>query len=298
MHRWPRSTTNPLAAFNQAKLRPVKFASYLMSNSYPSAASLKEWIQSPGIFTIGGDFEVVPRLSSLGQPEVTLVINPNPMHRKGDVTQTLGRYLLETYVPMMMQSTEVDGFYVDSLGSWGRYYNYRREHFASERVPLAHEDTVLQPGILNHRSITEFLWALRDEMSSGGRVVMGNDASVQVVPPLIASKVLPFASFALDIVAAEVSGIIGTTVNAALYRCLAYRKPVIFLVEDGLWEHIDPLTRDNIEKVKVLENLFLASFPFDSAAREQISITERAPVRGAGPEARRRRLAACHWCFA
>ena len=52
--------------------------------------------------------------------------------------KTIAKYALEDYMPKILKiAPEIDGFYIDSMGLWGDFTNYRQDHFAYARYPLA-----------------------------------------------------------------------------------------------------------------------------------------------------------------
>jgi hypothetical protein len=118
---------------------------------------------------------------------------------------------------LLHQYPSLSGIYVDSLASWGSYYNYRREHFAAARALLAH-DPAGRPCIPNWMPHVDFLRALSGQI--GGRLVFGNG-----IRPGRA-----FCAFACDILGVETSmDDLQHRTNLDFYRAVGGSKPFLFL---------------------------------------------------------------------
>jgi len=99
---------------------------------------------------------------------ISVVCNPSPHlgpHCQGQ------RWL--AYAEKIAEMDEVAGIYVDSLGRWCEYFNYRREHFRHSRLGLS----FLGDGRLGWSekfAHYEFLAELRQLLHRRGRLLFGN----------------------------------------------------------------------------------------------------------------------------
>ena len=88
--------------------------------------------------------------------------------------ETIAKYTLDYYLPMMFGSKWVDGCYVDSLGRWCGFYNYRTDHFRYTTLPLTYAGFRPQPCIWNLQSHAEYLWELESRLHKQNRIVIAN----------------------------------------------------------------------------------------------------------------------------
>jgi hypothetical protein len=107
-------------------------------------------------------------------PTLTFPQNPAPgLYRDSD-KPTIAKYTLDYYLPLMFQSPYVDGCYVDSLGRWCAFYNYRTEHFKYANVPLTYAGEPPQPCLWNLSSHAEYLWELGKRLHAQGKIFIAN----------------------------------------------------------------------------------------------------------------------------
>lgn len=255
---------------------PVFFSAQDFPNSYRNYQNHKQRIENSVLFGPSERHVIKIRNKPWGKNMVTFVTNPNPSLYADRSKKTVAKYLLDYYVPLMLNSPLVDGIDVDSLGGWGAYYNYRRSHFAYEQVPLTYSDRLLKPAIYNDISEIEFLWALRKMLHNRGKLLMANDTKFSV-SGANAKKPLPFSSYPLDVVSSEGGGGMYKPENAALYRVMADQKPLVFDITGSEWRKLTPRRCKSLEKVSVLEDFFLSSGPtnhnaeFDRVPTREIS---------------------------
>src|SRR6266542_837459 len=106
---------------------------------------------------------------------VTFPLNPNPNLFTGSDKLTIAKYTLDDYLPMLFTGSKfIDGCYVDSLGRWCGFYNYRREHFGYSTVPLTYSGKTPQPCLWNLQSHAEYLWELSSRLHARNKIVFAN----------------------------------------------------------------------------------------------------------------------------
>ena len=142
------------------------------ANSYDSVAELKEIIRNSGLREADGRFVLVPRIYTANT--LTFPLNPNPRLFSDRADKTIARYTLEDYVPRLLKGApEIDGFYVDSMGSWSDFTNYRRDHFVYAKYPLS-VDQEGNPVLRNLLSHYEYVEEFRRRMHAMGKFVFLN----------------------------------------------------------------------------------------------------------------------------
>lgn len=102
-------------------------------------------------------------------------INPSPS-LKGTVTKARLNYDIGDADRRYGDTSEgvLDGEYLDSLEGWSDLCNFRREHFASARIPLTFDTSTKKPCILNVFSIYEFARYISDDVHRRGKLMMAN----------------------------------------------------------------------------------------------------------------------------
>ena len=134
------------------------------ANSFNSVAELKEIIRNSGLHQQDGRFVTDPRMYTGNT--LTFPLNPNPRLFFDNPKKTIAKYTLEDYIPKLLKAApEIDGFYVDSMGLWNDFTNYRRDHFAYAKYPLA-VDQDGDPVLRNLSSHYEYLEEFRKRMHS------------------------------------------------------------------------------------------------------------------------------------
>ena len=147
------------------------------ANSYNSVAQLKEMIRNSGLYQQDGRFVIVPQIYTANT--LTFPLNPNPRLFLDRPDQTIAKYTLDDYVPKLLKAApEIDGFYVDSMGSWNDFTNYRRDNFVYARYPLA-VDQEGNPVLRNLSSHYEFVEEFRKRMHSMHKFVFLNGVNGQ-----------------------------------------------------------------------------------------------------------------------
>jgi hypothetical protein len=263
LHSLPTSYSQAMAALKNWTHLPMLFSAHNFPNSYRNAADHKESIVNSGLFDPDGRYVMRIRNTEWGGDSVTFPVNPNPNLYADTNKKTVAKYLLGDYVQKMMKSPYMDGAIVDSLGGFAAYYNYRHSHFAYEQVPLSYDDRVMKPAIYNGISETEFLWGLRSLLHANGKVLAANNTQFKVSSPS-PLKPLPFITFALDVVTSEGAGQTSKTGNAALYRIMTYRKPLIFHIGEIPNGRAWPPGGIDLVKNSVLQDFFVSGGPVNS----------------------------------
>jgi hypothetical protein len=142
------------------------------ANSFNSVAHLKEMIRNSGMQQKDGLWVTEARRYTGNT--LTFPLNPNPRLFSDDSRQTIAKYTLEDYVPKLLKAApEIDGFYVDSMGHWNDFTNYRRDHFAYAKYPLA-VDQEGDPVLRNLSSHYEYVEEFRKRMHAMRKFVFLN----------------------------------------------------------------------------------------------------------------------------
>ncbi|MDO8543911.1 MAG: hypothetical protein Q7S40_25995 [Opitutaceae bacterium] len=140
--------------------------------SFRSADELKAIIRNSTLHDAQGRLAIMPR--AYRGPTLTFPQNPNPNLHHDAPKPTIARYTLDYYLPLMLGSKYVDGLYLDSLGRWCGYYNFRREHFKYSTVPLTYHGHKPQVCIWNLQSHAEYMWEARRRLHAQGKILMAN----------------------------------------------------------------------------------------------------------------------------
>lgn len=175
---------------------------------------MKQIIRNCMLLDANGDPQVVIRDTAWGGNSITFPLNANPWLYEDDDRPTVARTILESVRSMHAEIPALDGIYVDSLGAWGNFDNFRREHFAAERIPLTYDSTTGRPVIGNHFTLLEFLWELGAMLHDRGKLLFANGAHPN----------RRFHCFALDILGVEGRG------RLEQKRTMAGSKPFLLLI--------------------------------------------------------------------
>jgi hypothetical protein len=174
LEKMPTNQEEALDAFERWTTKePVVFQSPGPSVSFRNGEQLKAIIRNSDIYDAQGKSAVLIR-DYLGNT-VTFPLNPNPRLFANEDKLTIGKYTLDDYLPMLFKGSKfVDGCYVDSLGRWPGYYNFRREHFKYSTVPLTYAGNPPQPCLWNLQSHAEYLWELSSRLHAQNKIVFAN----------------------------------------------------------------------------------------------------------------------------
>lgn len=134
----------------------------------------KDIIENSMLHDANGDPHVVIRDTDWGGKSITFPLNANPWLFEGEEKETVGRTLLDFVAAQQDEIPALDGTYVDSLGAWGNFDNFRREHFSAERVPLSYDNLTGRPIIPNRFTLLEFLYELGDLLHERGKLLFAN----------------------------------------------------------------------------------------------------------------------------
>jgi hypothetical protein len=237
----PSNREEALAAFEKWTGEPMLIQGPPPAASFRSAAQLKEIIRNSGIYDEQQRPTVLMRQylgNTLSFPQ-----NPNPNLFSDTPQLTIAKYTLDEYLPMLFRNSKyIDGCYVDSLGRWPGYYNFRREHFKYSTVPLtytrrtdvetetdedaegkivkrkserARHEMPPQPCLWNLQSHAEYLWELSRRLHAENKIVFANG--------IHANRIM--LGFYVDALGME--GLPSMESRAAFYslRVAAYNKP-------------------------------------------------------------------------
>ncbi len=174
----------------------------------------KPIIESCMLHDAEGQPVVEIRESAWGGNSITFPLNANPWLAADSEEPTVAKALLAHVAGQHEEIPQLDGTYVDSLGHWGDFTSFRREHFAAERVPLTYDLVTGRPVIDNRFALLEFLWELRDLLHERGKLLFANGVHPN----------RRFHFFALDVMGVEGHG------RLAQKRTMAGPKPFLLLI--------------------------------------------------------------------
>lgn len=136
------------------------------------------------------------------------------------------QYVVQDEIKPAVQ-LNVDGIYFDSMEwNWHHDLNYNQNHFAYTDFPLTFSKNVGRPAIWNFSSEFEMMKRISDEMHLQGKLTMGNGHGWN-----------PFAAANLDLFGAELNWYYSGDHNTTALdfkRAISYRKPIVFLLNEGL----------------------------------------------------------------
>jgi hypothetical protein len=202
--------------------QPILFDGPPQAVSFRSGEQLKRIIRDSGIH------DEQHQLSFMARPyrgaTLTFPQNPNPkLFDDQPDKETIAKYTLDDYLPKMFRSQWVDGCYVDSLGRWCGFYNYRAEHFRYTTLPLTYAGSPPQPCIWNLQSHAEYLWELQSRLHKQNKIVLANGVHPDRV----------MLGFALDVMGEEGTRTVDAGEAFAALRVAAGPKPYCLLNATG-----------------------------------------------------------------
>lgn len=166
------------------------------------------------------------RTTDWGGNSITFPLNANPALFADTDALTIGKSQLASVAAMLDDNPQLDGAYVDSLGVWGDYDNYRAKHFAYTRTPLSFDANIGRPMINNRFTLLEFLWDLGDLLHERGDLLFANGVHQN----------RRFHAFACDILGVEGHNYLEQK------RAIAGQKPFLLLIY-GI--HTDPVEMEH-----------------------------------------------------
>lgn len=237
----PQAYDDAIAQLQSWTHDPITFSANNETNAFESVDSHRKLIASSSLADADGKMTIRVRNTNWGGNSVTFPTNSNPRLFLGNPKiRTMGRYLLDEYVPLMLSDSRVDGIFSDTLYEWGRYYDYRKDHFPAARIPLTYADetvfptaigspvtspygTAHKPGLYNNFSNLEYLWELRELLHAQGKMLMTNGLRA------LNDETRAFDGFASDVIGVEMTMNFLTTddTDAAFYRVVGHHKPVL-----------------------------------------------------------------------
>ncbi len=174
----------------------------------------KEIIENCMLHDASGLPQMRIRNTAWGGNSFTFPLNANPRLFEDSDKTTIAKVLLAQVAEQHEAIPNLDGSYVDSLGAWGSYLNYRHEHFAYAQTPLTYDPANGRPVISNRFALLEFLWSLRDYLHESGKLLFANGVHQN----------RRFHFFALDIMGVEGRGYLEQK------RVMAHQKPFLLLI--------------------------------------------------------------------
>lgn len=207
----PSTYNDVLAALEQ---EPGRNPPTIRSKEYGGTwAEIRSFVENSGLHDAQGRWVHKLRNTDWGGDSITFPMNPSPFLPG----RTVASEVLAQVEKLLDEYPKLAGIYVDSLASWGSFFNHRREHFAVVRAPLSRDDAgrVCIPNWIPH---IDFLRELRQRI--GGRLVFGNGIR----------QGRAFCAFECDILGVETSAYdLKHRRNLDFYRAVAGAKPSLFL---------------------------------------------------------------------
>jgi hypothetical protein len=207
------------------------------ANSYNSIAELKEIIRNSGMHEVNGRFVTEARIYTGNT--LTFPLNPNPRLFSDNPRKTIAKYALEDYMPRILKiAPEIDGFYIDSMGHWSDFTNYRRDHFAYAKYPLGVDEDG-NPVLRNLSSHYEYVEEVRKRMRAMNKYIFlngvnGGGAERDGRTDHSASRVTSrFFLAALGDISTTESGTKTTVERMANYRTMSGTKPYAIMAYGG-----------------------------------------------------------------
>jgi len=191
--------------FNEQSSDVITKENYFTEDHY-----IKALIEHASLRDKDGKYTIEPRNRPWGGNMVTFPMNPDPDLFGDRNVQLYSHILLDETQKVLQTYPSFNGIYFDSFHAWGKYSNYRREHFAYTDFPLTHDDEG-KLYINNAMSHLECLLAIETRIKPYGGLVMGNG----IRPGQI------FNAFQLDLLKVEDQ----VTEYYPWYRMMSYKKP-------------------------------------------------------------------------
>jgi hypothetical protein len=212
--------------------RPILFDGPPQAVSFRTSEELKNIIRTSSIHDHEGKLQILAR--PYRGPTLTFPQNPNPrLYGEESTKETIAKYTLDYYLPMMFRSKYVDGCYLDSLGRWCGFYNFATEHFKYTSVPLTYAGDPPKPCLWNLASHAEYIWELGRRLHAQGKIFIANG-----IHPDRA-----MLGFACDVMGSEGTPVYDAGENFYVSRVAAGIKPYCYLnathkVSPKLWNSV------------------------------------------------------------
>jgi len=200
------------------------FKGWRVPQSNFPAAGLREIILNSGLHDQVGHYRIVPRQTSWGGNSLTFPVNPSPLLYENRPLATVGKIGLEWVEWVLNNNCFLDGVYIDSLSSWGAYYNHRRDHFPYASISLTYDPETDLPAIHNSFAHLEYLYSLRERLHKDNKILFGNG-----IRPANSTF---FAGMLLDVLGSEnnLNSLVNKQFMRLLYkRIVAYKKPFLII---------------------------------------------------------------------
>jgi hypothetical protein len=155
---------------------------------------------------------IIPRQVFWGGNALTFIMNPDP--NLGALSQ--GATLLAWAIAYIDTHPQFAGIYIDSLGQWFSFLNYRKDHLISAEIPATCDEQG-RVALHNKHSAYTFQAQLREALHARGKLLFANGVHVD----------RPFNGFLTDLFGTE--GGARARTKAPQMRMYAYQKPALFL---------------------------------------------------------------------
>ena len=169
----PRTEDEALDIFENWSTPDVFFyQSPQPDNSYQSVDQLKEIIRNSNIYTPGQEPALFTRPFWRSRV-ITFPLNPDYHLFLSQDSMTVSKYTGDVYLPEIIRpADQVSGIYVSSLSEWGRFYNFRHDHFHDSYFPLTYHPDSLYVCLPNTYSQSQYLDTLRAQTGTTGHVLV------------------------------------------------------------------------------------------------------------------------------
>jgi hypothetical protein len=193
---------------------------------------VKALVEISGLQGPDGRWLYRPRETDWAGNSISFPTSPSPFLPATNERPSVAMHTLAEVERDIREHPQIAGSFVDSLGMWGSYENYRRDHFAAARSPLTH-DPKGRVSIQNWMPHVDYLRELRLRIAP--RLVFGNGARPGRA----------FCAMQLDVFGVEFSPRdLGDRTQMDFARCLAGPKPVCGLFD---YEPHKGLPREQME---------------------------------------------------
>ena len=204
---------------------PILFENLVNATSFGSSQELKQIVLNGSMRDRNGSLIFVnQRVTKRKIPALIFPQNADPDLFHDTDRLTIAKYM-ESYVDLFLkEAPSIAGFYVDSLGIWGRFYNHRSDHRRYANFAPTYDPKSGGIALPSQYSMAEFLWHMREKLCSQGKYLFGNGLRPNRA----------FCSFPCDVLGLEMKTI--DAFPAAFYspRIFAGRKPVLILAKGSV----------------------------------------------------------------
>ena len=198
-----------------------------------SDTTINEIIRNSGIYHETGVYETWCRVTPWAGNSITFPINADPELPAAPGRSNAGQRI-ERFVEEYVKHYPVfSGLYIDSIFGFGRFLNYRREHFACADAPLTFDEAG-RACLPNQWGMLKLLQRLRAGCDKSGHFLFGNARW--------ALRCGFFIQTLCDLRGVETGLAAWSSEELAYYRCQCHQKQVLSLLSSS-----EPVTPQQLE---------------------------------------------------